>query len=74
MEKQFYQEFDQSLYRQQLENGLKVQLLPMPGFHKTYAILTTDFGSIDNHFIPYHKEEAITVPDGVAHFLEHKNV
>lgn len=72
MEKQFYQEFDQSLYRQQLANGLKVQLLPMAGFHKTYAILTTDFGSIDNHFIPYHQEEAVTVPDGVAHFLEHK--
>lgn len=72
MDKQVYQNFNQSIYREQLSNGLKVQLLPMEGYHKTYAILTTDFGSIDNHFIPYHQEEAITVPDGVAHFLEHK--
>lgn len=72
MDKQVYQNFNQSIYREQLSNGLKVQLLPMEGYHKTYAILTADFGSIDNHFIPYHQEEAITVPDGVAHFLEHK--
>lgn len=72
MDKQVYQKFNQSIYRERLSNGLKVQLLPMEGYHKTYAILTTDFGSIDNHFIPYHQEEAITVPDGVAHFLEHK--
>ncbi|MBB1068654.1 insulinase family protein [Limosilactobacillus sp. RRLNB_1_1] len=72
MDKQVYQKFNQSIYREQLSNGLKVQLLPMEGYHKTYAILTTDFGSIDNHFIPYHQEEAITIPDGVAHFLEHK--
>ncbi|MBC8744375.1 insulinase family protein [Lactobacillus sp. Marseille-P7033] len=72
MDKQVYQKFNQSIYREQLSNGLKVQLLPMEGYHKTYAILTTDFGSIDNHFIPYHQEKAITVPDGVAHFLEHK--
>lgn len=72
MDKQVYQKFNQSIYRERLSNGLKVQLLPMEGYHKTYAILTADFGSIDNHFIPYHQEEAITVPDGVAHFLEHK--
>lgn len=72
MDREVYQKFNQSIYREQLSNGLKVQLLPMEGYHKTYAILTADFGSIDNHFIPYHQKEAITVPDGVAHFLEHK--
>ena len=72
MDREVYQKFNQSIYREQLSNGLKVQLLPMEGYHKTYAILTADFGSIDDHFIPYHQKEAITVPDGVAHFLEHK--
>lgn len=72
MDREVYQNFNQSIYREQLSNGLKVQLLPMEGYHKTYAILTADFGSIDNHFIPYHQKKAITVPDGVAHFLEHK--
>lgn len=72
MDQYTYQEFNRTIYRQRLANGLLVQLLPMPGFHKTYATFSTDFGSIDNQFIPYHEEDAVTVPDGVAHFLEHK--
>jgi predicted Zn-dependent peptidase len=47
-------------------------MLPMEGFHKTYAVLSTEFGSIDNTFVPDQKNELLTVPDGVAHFLEHK--
>src|SRR5699024_10731619 len=39
---------------------------------KTYGIITTDFGSIDNHFVPLQSDSEIVVPDGVAHFLEHK--
>lgn len=58
--------------RSQLPNGLRVTLLPMAGFHKTYAMLTTDFGSVDNHFTPVGQKQAVTLPDGVAHFLEHK--
>lgn len=72
MNKQFYQEFNRSVYRETLANGLQVQLLPMAGFNKAYAIMTTNFGSIDNHFIPYQATEPVQVPDGVAHFLEHK--
>ena len=33
---------------------------------------TTQFGSLDNTFKPHHKDQYVTVPDGVAHFLEHK--
>ncbi|MDO4902809.1 MAG: pitrilysin family protein [Limosilactobacillus sp.] len=72
MENYLYQEFNRSIYRETLDNGLKVQLMPMKGFNKTYAIMTTDFGSIDNNFRPYQQEEGVVVPDGVAHFLEHK--
>ncbi|MCI1974810.1 MAG: insulinase family protein [Limosilactobacillus sp.] len=72
MNKEFYEEFNQPVYRQLLDNGLSLQVVPMTGYHKTYAIFTTDFGSIDNHFVPYDKREAIKVPDGIAHFLEHK--
>lgn len=72
MDRQTYQEFNRTIYRQRLANGLLVQLLPMPGFQKTYATFSTDFGSIDNHFIPYHEQDPVRVPDGVAHFLEHK--
>ena len=72
MNKEVYDEFNQPVYRQQLPTGLSLQMIPMSGYHKTYAIFTTDFGSIDNHFVPYGKKNAIQVPDGIAHFLEHK--
>ena len=72
MENYLYREFNRSVYRETLANGLRVELMPMAGFNKTYAIMTTDFGSVDNHFIPYQGDEAVRVPDGTAHFLEHK--
>ena len=32
----------------------------------------TNFGSIDNHFLLKPENEEVQIPDGVAHFLEHK--
>ena len=72
MNKEVYEEFNQAVYRHKLDNGLSIQMMPMTGYHKTYAIFTTDFGSIDNQFIPYGEQDPIKVPDGIAHFLEHK--
>lgn len=66
--------FDQvkeTLYYERLENGLDVYILPKSGFSKSYVTFTTKYGSIDHHFIPPGKEE-VRVPDGIAHFLEHK--
>src|SRR5690625_7749761 len=39
---------------------------------KTYSLFTTKYGSIDQTFIPFNQDEKVTVPDGIAHFLEHK--
>ncbi|MBA2914183.1 EF-P 5-aminopentanol modification-associated protein YfmH [Limosilactobacillus frumenti] len=72
MDKKVYSEFEQPVYQAQLANGLAVHMIPMRNFHKTYAMFTTNFGSIDNQFIPYGGKDYIRVPDGVAHFLEHK--
>lgn len=72
MNEHHYAKYDETIYDQKLDNGLLVQVLPKRNFHKTYAILTVDFGSIDRTFIPVNGQELITVPDGVAHFLEHK--
>ncbi len=55
-----------------LPNGLDVYVLPKQGFNKTFATFTTKYGSVDNTFVPLGKEEMIRVPDGIAHFLEHK--
>lgn len=50
--------------------GLKVFVWPKEGYNSTYAVFGTPFGSIYNHFTAQGKE--IKVPDGIAHFLEHK--
>jgi predicted Zn-dependent peptidase len=71
MEQKHYEQINETLYYEKLDNGLDVYILPKKGFSKTYATFTTKYGSIDNHFqIP--GGEKIKVPDGIAHFLEHK--
>lgn len=71
MEKIVFDQLQETLYHEQLPNGLNVYLLPKQGFQKTYATFTTHYGSIDNDFQPPNGER-IHVPDGIAHFLEHK--
>ena len=53
-----------------LENGLRVSYIPKEGFSKTFAVLATDFGSVDASFTLDGKR--YDTPAGVAHFLEHK--
>lgn len=62
---------NETLYTETLPNGLTVYILPKPGYRKTYATFSTKYGSVDNHFQVAGKEE-VQVPDGIAHFLEHK--
>ncbi len=59
-------------YIEKLENGLTVIVIPKQGIQKKYAIFGTNFGSIDNKFIAPKEQEETSLPDGVAHFLEHK--
>ncbi|GAE24322.1 peptidase [Halalkalibacter wakoensis JCM 9140] len=67
-----FSQVDETLYHEQLENGLDVYILPQKGFNKTFATFTTKYGSIDQSFVPLGKDDTLTVPDGIAHFLEHK--
>lgn len=63
---------DQTLYYEKLDNGLEVYLIPYTN-KKNYAMhYVTKYGSTATTFIPYGEKEMITVPDGIAHFLEHK--
>ena len=55
-----------------LNNGLHVYLIPRPKFNRCYGLFSTKFGSCDQEFVPLNKDDFITVPAGVAHFLEHK--
>ncbi|MEC2134752.1 EF-P 5-aminopentanol modification-associated protein YfmH [Bacillus subtilis] len=67
-----YEQLQETLYHEKMSNGLDVYVLPKKGFNKTYAVFTTKYGSIDNRFVPLGKNEMVHVPDGIAHFLEHK--
>lgn len=72
MEKIEFNQLKETLFHEKLPNGLDVYLLPKEGFNKTYATFTTKYGSIDNRFVPIGQTEELHVPDGIAHFLEHK--
>ena len=67
-----YELIDEKVFEHELDNGLKLFIIPKPGFQKTFVTYTTQFGSLDNHFKPLGSNEFVKVPDGVAHFLEHK--
>lgn len=62
----------EKLYIEKLDNGLTIMIIPKANTKKKYITWGTNFGSIDNHFIDPKTKEEVQIPDGVAHFLEHK--
>lgn len=54
------------------ESGLKIFLYPMKGYSSSYALFGTKLGSIDTAFKTDEDSEWTQVPEGIAHFLEHK--
>lgn len=53
-------------------SGLRVWIMPKAAFHKSVAYLAVGYGSVDRTFGVAGQEESVTLPDGVAHFLEHE--
>lgn len=62
----------EEIYFREIPPGLKLYVLPKKGYQKKYAVFATEFGSIDSRFRIEDTGEYLEVPDGVAHFLEHK--
>jgi len=62
----------EKLYCFRVEPGLDLYVLPRSGYQKKYAVFSTRFGSIDNKFKSEPEQDFTQLPDGVAHFLEHK--
>ncbi len=52
-------------------SGLTVMVYPKPGYSTTYAIFGTNYGSIDT-FIKKAGQAPKAIPEGTAHYLEHK--
>ncbi len=62
----------EEIYNQKLDNGINLFYFPKKGFTKKYAIFTTNYGSTDNKFVPLGEDKPVELPEGIAHFLEHK--
>lgn len=67
-----YKKADEILYSYEHKSGLKAFVIPKKGYSKKYATFSTHYGSINNEFIIPGEKEITRVPDGIAHFLEHK--
>ena len=63
---------DMTLYYDKLKNGLEVYLLPYDNKKNYYMSYATRYGSETTTFVPAGEEEEVSVPLGIAHFLEHK--
>ncbi len=53
-------------------SGLKIYICEKKNFSGCYAVFGTKYGSIDNAFRTKGQAEYTVVPEGIAHFLEHK--
>ena len=70
MEKHEYPQLGETLYAQTLPNGLRLRVLPKPGFRTCYAAFATNYGGAHRRFTI--DGQTLDTPAGVAHYLEHK--
>lgn len=52
--------------------GLEILYFPKRTHMRKFAVLAAKYGSIDNEFTPRGKRKRLSVPAGIAHFLEHQ--
>ncbi|WP_347090838.1 EF-P 5-aminopentanol modification-associated protein YfmH [Staphylococcus ureilyticus] len=65
MEKIFYNNLDEIVFKEVLFNGLTIFILPKKEYFKTQVSLGVKIGSIN--------EDNVNIPNGCAHFLEHQS-
>ena len=71
MQKEFFEsDIGESYVKAVHPSGLKIYILEKPQYNSSYAIFGTKYGSIDTCFAV--NGEKVSVPEGIAHFLEHK--
>ena len=70
MKQMFYERIGESVYQETLPNGLRIFVVPKPGYTKKYAFFATRYGGMDTRF--QLDGEWLDTPAGIAHYLEHK--
>lgn len=72
MKKQVFESpIGESYIMAELPNGLKIYVMEKPQHTSSFAIFGTRYGSVDTCFSK-DGGESVCVPEGIAHFLEHK--
>ena len=72
MEQLFDKLTGESVYYKKHESGLNIYIMPRKGYNSSYAIFGTKYGSVDSEFVVPGETCVTKVPDGIAHYLEHK--
>lgn len=62
----------ESVYYGTHSSGLGIYIIPKKDYTQNYAIFGTRYGSVDSKFVVPGETELTEVPDGIAHYLEHK--
>lgn len=62
--------FKEIIYYEKLENGLEIYVLPNNKKEDIFVTLTTKYGGCNLPFM--YNNKYLNVPNGIAHFLEHK--
>ena len=71
MKKITINKINEDIYYEKLANGLEVYLYTNDNIHNNYVTFTTKYGSVYNEFAD-ETGKMVKVPNGIAHFLEHK--
>ena len=74
MNKQIIKNADtgESYIKAKHKSGLDIYICEKHEFSTAYAIFGTRYGSVDNSFRKIGESDFTRVPNGIAHFLEHK--
>lgn len=71
MKKITINKINEDIYKEILDNGLEVYMYVNKNIHNNYVTFTTKYGAVYNEFED-ESGKMIKVPNGIAHFLEHK--
>ena len=69
---EFNHDLNEKVFSTKLDNGLNIYICKKEGFKRKIGMFGTKYGSLTNHFIDINDNKELVVPDGIAHFLEHK--
>ncbi|MBQ1935913.1 MAG: insulinase family protein [Clostridia bacterium] len=71
-QKHFFSDLGETIYHGISAKGLPVYVIKKTGYAESYALFATHFGSINRQMTFRGETEETVLPDGIAHFLEHK--